>query len=161
MSSNPIPALKNSTDASVLMATIFAPTTAFSSGSAKLKVPTSKTSRRPEGVCRAYVCPTTKSSSSAVSVSTANSVIAVGGLPSEMYNLGFSAVSSQLTPILGPRFAIAADPSDLFGMIPNSITRGCTPTTPSTVRSSSGKSRLIGAASNLLPKGISDRIARS
>ena len=74
MSSNPIPALKNSTDASVLMATIFAPTTAFSSGSAKLNVPTSRTSRRPEGVCKAYVCPTTKSSSNAVSVSTANSV---------------------------------------------------------------------------------------
>ena len=51
MSSNPIPALNNSTAAFVLMATIFAPTTAFSSGLAKLKVPTSKTSRRPNGVC--------------------------------------------------------------------------------------------------------------
>ena len=85
----------------------------------------------------------------------------MGGLPSAIYNLGLTAVSSQLTPIFGPRLAIAAEPSDLFGIIPNSITRGCTPVTPLIWESPSGRSRLIGAASSLFPNGISERIARS
>ena len=84
-----------------------------------------------------------------------------GGLPSAIKRRGVGELSSQLIPIFGPLLANAADPSALFATIPNSITRGCTATTPSILDNSSGSPKSIGAALSRFPNGISDRTAKS